>query len=565
MTADPLKQIVDLVEGADDAPTTHDACDELGPSDAEDSGADPTIVARCAALDHSDTDNGKRLREHFGRDLLVMAQSGVAGGDWLGWDDTHWDQSGGLARATMTAQKLGGRIALEAAHLDFTKDERAAIDDVERYDDADESKPAKAARAAAAEAQKALKGRRAARWRFAVTSKNKARYSNALDAAAPHLRRSPDEFNAAPMLVATKTHTLRFVREEDPGSAETPVYSARVEALKGHRREDLLTGVIPVAYDPEAKAPKWQAFLDRTMPDLAIRRTVQAYSGTGLLGILLQNLMFHHGFGANGKSVFLETLTRLLGESFAVGLPAESIVGSGERAAGGPSPDIERLFGKRMVRVLELPEGTPFKEDLVKRLTGGERFPVRTLYKGFYEFQCRATPHMSGNGFPRIDETDQGIWRRMLVVHWAVTIPKEERRDFEEMVADLLTEGPGILNWLIEGAIDFLSHGLVVAAPVEKATEAYKDDMDPIGRFVADCVEVCPGQNVGARAMYDAYVSWSKANALTPRFETKFGIEMKKRFTKDEKRTRSYLDCRLHDVPTRPDEPASGFPEGYGG
>jgi putative DNA primase/helicase len=578
-SVDPHKRIADMIEGAavsshsgvrqppDEGGGEPDPCDSLGPSDAGDSGADPKVVELCARFDHSDTDNGKRLREHFGRDLCVMAQSGVSGGAYLVWGGTHWDQPSGEAMAQIVAQQLGGRIAQEAEYLRHTPDELAAVKAAEGIDPEDGGKDAKALLSRANDARKALARRKAARRSFAVTSKNTARCDNMLKMAAPHLRRSPDDFNADAFLAATLTHTLRFIRgEEDPGSAEAPIYKSRVEVISGHRREDLLTGVIPYPYEPKAVPKKWLAFLARCMPDAVKLRTVQQYCGTALFGFNLQYLMFHHGFGANGKSVFLETLTRLLGESFAIGLPAESISGGGERAAGGPSPDIERLFGKRMVRVLELAEGKALQEDLVKRLTGGEAFPVRTLFKGFYEFKNRATPHMSGNGFPRIDGTDNGIWRRMLVVHWSVTIPKEERRDLEEMVADLLTEGPGILNWLIAGALDFLAHGLVVAPDIEKATESYREDMDPIGRFVADCVEVEPGQSVGARAMYMAYVNWSAANALRPRAETKFGLEMKKRFTRDEKRTRSYLDCRLHDVPAAPDSGGgTSWPEGYGG
>lgn len=78
--------------------------------------------------------------------------------------------------------------------------------------------------------------------------------------------------------------------------------------------------------------------------------------------------------------------------------------------------------------------------------------------------------------------------------------------------------------------------------------------MDPIGRFAADCLRADPEKSVAARSMYEAYVSWARANALTPRFETKFGLEMKKRFTRDNKRTRSYLGVELHDVPARADD-----------
>jgi len=582
MTIDPHRRIVEMVEGAavvsvagspgDSAgvwrapePTANDPCDDLGPSDASEAGADLKAVQRCAGFDHSDTDNGKRLREHFGRDLCVMAQSGVSGGAYLVWAGTHWDQPGGEAKVNIIVQQLGGRIALEAEYLAFTPQELEAVNTAAAFAPNDESKPAKVARDAAEGAKKALASRKAARWRFAVTSKNSGRCKAMVEMAAPHLRRAPDDFNADAYLVATLTHTLRFVREEDPGSAETPVYVGRVDAQPGHAREDYLTGVIPVAYDKKAVSKKWLAFLARCMPDPATLRTVQQYCGTGLFGFALQYVMFHHGFGANGKSVFLETITRLLGETFAVGMGAESVAGGGERAAGGPSPDIERLFGKRMVRVLELAEGKPVQEDLVKRLTGGEAFPVRTLFKGYYEFRNRATPHMSGNGFPKIDGTDNGIWRRMLVVHWSVTIPEEERRELEEMVRDLLTEGPGILNWIIDGAVDFLSHGLVVAPSIRDATAKYRDDMDPVGRFAAACVRVKPGASVGAAMMYQAYQNWCHAAAQSVVLQTRFGREMAKRFTKDRGKTYSYLDCELHDVPAAPDGGGASWTDGYGG
>ncbi len=540
-----------------DGPGPSDQCDELGPSDAETSGADPRIVAECAKLDHSDTDNGARLRAHFGRDLCVMAQGGAAGGDWLAWDGRFWDLDGGLAAASLLAQRVGGRIALEAAHLDLTPAEKEAVGRALGYADSDDSEPAKQARALAELARKVLKGRQAARWRFAVTSKNAGRMASMLSAAAPHLRRDADDFNADGMLVVTKTHTLRFVRERDLECPDPGVdrWAARLEALPGHRREDYATGLVPCAYAPDAPNGKWLRFLDRTMPDPDKRRTLQQYAGMSLLGVLPQKLMFHYGLGANGKSVFLAVLSEVLGKTYAVRLPSESIIGDQARGVGQASPDLVRMFGKRCVIIDELPEGKQLHEDLVKRLTGGDEIAVRNLFKGYFEFRNVATPHMSGNGFPKIAGTDNGIWRRMLVLHWSVTIPPEEQRDFGEFVADLMTEAPGILNWLIAGALDYLANGLVVAAPIAAATQAYREDMDPIGRFVADCVEAAPAERVGARVMFEAYRSWCAANAVTPSFETKFGREMSKRFERRKSGTQVYLDCRLHDVPARPDAP----------
>ena len=513
-------------------------------------------------FDHSDTDNAKRLLAHFGRDLAIVQQEGVAGGDWAAWADTHWDLAGGMARATVLAQRIGGRIALEAAHLDHTPDEKTAIKRAREYSESDDGEDARKARMNAKAARAALASRKGARWRFAVTSKNKARYCNMMDAAAPHLRRHADSFNADPHKVACLSHTLVFEPDIANGGWCCLDYNH-------HRREDYITALVPHPFEPRSVrnprdfAPKWLAFLERLLPDKDKRRTVQAFAGACLLGTPLQRIMFHYGAGANGKSVFLETLTQVLGESFAIGLPPESIAGSGERGAGAASPDIARMFGKRMARVLELPEGKKLQEDLIKRLTGGEKFPVRSLYKGYFEFVNRAKPHMSGNGFPYIEGTDHGIWRRMLVVHWDVTIPEPERREFEVVVGELVKEGSGILGWLIAGALDFLENGLFVAPAIVAATEEYRADMDPIGEFFGDCVKPLEGGAVQARVMHQAYLAWSAANAKKPSSEAKFGREIKKRLKRAERAGANYwLECILHNVPSAPE--GGGYPDDYG-
>ncbi|MBA5779513.1 DNA primase [Stappia sp. F7233] len=531
----------------------------------DDKEADPKAIEMCAGLDASDTDNGKRLIAHFGRDLCVMAMDGSTGGDWLSWTGTHWDMAEGAARSQEMAKRVGDLIMLEADYLAMTPDEAAAvkaateagapIDQISNphRDLASFPEPWKPG----AKAFKSLEGRKAKRRGFGVTSKNAGRVDNMLKMAASQLRRAVGDFNLDPHLVGTKTHTLKFRKVLDPECPDPDVdrYTYEMEATRGHRREDWLTAVVPVEWRGEDyPAPKWQAFLDRMMPDKDKLRTVQQMAGLGLLGVPIQKVMFHYGMGANGKSVFLETVARVIGPGLMVGLPRESIVGSGERGAGAASPDLVRLYGKRMVRVLEVPADVPLQEDLIKRLTGGEAFPVRTLFKGFFEFQSVATPHMSGNGFPTIDGTDNGIWRRMLVVHWDQTLPEEEQRDFEEMVGELVREdGPGILAWLARGALDYLRHGLFVADAIKAATDKYHGEMDPIGEFLSACVAPLSGARVQASTMYEAYKSWSDANAKRVRSNTKFGRVLGQRLAKETVSGRIfYENVTLRDVPERP-------------
>lgn len=574
--ADAIEKIVALVDGSADSPQPREGAVGEQTLEAPAASTEATLVpalTECALLDHSDTDNGKRLRAYFGGDILVMREVDVAGGAYLVWNDKVWDLANGAAAALKVAHQVGDLIMREAEYILPTPAEAAAIDAAaqarERRDglelvpEADRGEDQKAElraceeRIAAGEKARAAVGaRKRQRRKFGVSSKNAGRLRAMLDQAAPYLRCAPELFNANPYAFATDRHTLHFVQVVDQECPDPDVERKKwvLEARPGHSRADLMTAIVPVVFDDKAKAPTWEAFLERFMPMAAQaekRRTLQQYCGISLTGVLVQFVMYHYGLGANGKSVFLETLTRLLGPSFAVSLPPETLIGKSDRNAGQASPDIMRLFGKRMLRVPEVPADKPLQESLIKQITGGEDVTARTLFKGYIDFTNKAKPHMSGNGFPKIDGTDNGIWRRMLVMHWTETIALAEQRNLEDVVRELLAEAAGILNWLIEGALDFLNNGLVIASAVRQATQDYRDEMDTMGQFARDCIEVAKDETVTARELYDAYCAWCEANAKRPVFETKFGRVMKTRYERTDGRVRTYRDIRLHDVPPR--------------
>ena len=556
-------------DGFDGAPPWEEVGEDAEPSDTRAERVDPEVVAECARLDQSDTDNGQRLLKHFGSDMLVLETEGVASADYLVWTGDHWDGASGNDASIRTAQRVGARIALEADHMADSPAELTVMKRAEPLMAKDAKDLTPAERQAVDDAKAvpaALSGRRKSRRAFGVTTKNQGRIANMLRMAAPHITRKPDAFNFDPMLVAVGGSTLRFTRTvqtlreldaecPDPDverHIERKVTTAAVEIIAGHDRAHLITKLMPVAYDPAARCPLWDAFLDEFLPDPEVRRMVQVFSGLGMTGIGLQRVMFHYGSGANGKSVFMETLMRLMGP-LGVGLPAASLVGESKATGNQANPDIARLYGARIVRVAELPPNEPVKEELVKLLTGGERMPARNLFKGFFEFTPVFKAHLSGNGLPRIDGTDNGIWRRMVVVPWVKTIPEERRRDLHEVVAEFVAEGPGILNWLVEGVLTFIREGFVVPEAARTATQDYRDEMDPVGQFVNSCVKESQGNKVQASTMYTAYETWCLANGMTALKQTNFGRKIKTKLTRvDTGGLRFFTDCVLHSVPARP-------------
>jgi putative DNA primase/helicase len=557
---------------------TDQTVEPITPSQRE--KVDPKIVEYCAGLDHSDTDNGKRLLKHFGEDLVVVAQEKARQAMYAVWAGTHWDLASGGPRSLAIAQKLGDRIALERRFIKPTKDEQAAIEAAKVADEVDEGERDAIQRklvAAAERAKESVSKRVKRRMDHATSSKNIARMNAALACAAPHVIRSPDDFNADRMKFAVENATLRFVRQMETrpnpkfvNASETPnvpekievCTSADVKVTRGHLREDLITHVAPVKYDEKADCPRWMRFLGTMLPDAAVRRLVQVSSGLGLVGITVQHLFFHYGDGANGKSVYMETLCRLLGD-VAVTLPATSLIGE-SGSSGGASPDLARLLGRRLLRVKELPEGEDLKENLVKELTGGETITARDLFAGYMDFDPIFVVIMSGNGYPKITGNDDGIWRRMAVVHWPVKVPEAERREFEEMLAYFRPEYPGILNWLIEGVKIYLKEGLIIPDAVRSATQEYRDDMDRTSAFVARCVQKDDdAPPLQAKNLYSAYCKFTEDEGGKPMNVTAFGRAMGKKFKKDTSaRVFYYLGIRLRDVPEPHPNPVSDPPVG---
>lgn len=510
---------------------------------------DPAAVAYCAEFDHSDTDNGKRLVVHFGTDIVVVAQEKAKQPAFAVWTGTHWDVANGGPKSLALAQRLGDRIAAETKFIKPNSFEQKLIDDaaeaLAKKED-DRSAPEKKLVIGAEKAKEQIDKRVKRRLDHAVTSKNVAKMNAALTCAASHIIRSPNDFNADRMMVAVENATLSFRRKTErrrnprhKSPTETPdapefidhCVDSHLDVIPGHRRADMITHIVPVRYRPEATCPKWLIFLESKLPDPEVRRLVQVSSGLGLLGITVQYLFFHYGDGANGKSVYMETLCRLLGE-VAVTLPATSLIGEGG-SSGSASPDLARLHGRRLLRVKELPEGEDLRENLVKELTGGEMITARDLFSGYTDFLPIFIAIMSGNGYPRISGTDDGIWRRMAVVHWPNKIAEEDRREFEEIVSSFKPEYSGILNWLIEGVHIFLREGLKIPKAVKDATQEYRDDMDRTAGFVARCiVKDDKADHVEGKDLYALYCDDTIDQGGKPMNNTMFGRIMAKKFRK---------------------------------
>jgi putative DNA primase/helicase len=298
----------------------------------------------------------------------------------------------------------------------------------------------------------------------------------------------------------------------------------RTGKLRPHNRGDLLTKVCPVKYDPAATCPNWLAMLDVILgPQLAgyIQRAV-GYSLTG--SVQEQCLFLLYGLGSNGKSTFLDGIMRTFGKDFSM-QAADGLL----MAKGGETHPTERadLFGMRFVSSVEVEEGRRLNESLAKQLTGGDMIRARRMREDFWEFPPTHKLWMAANHKPVIRGTDHGIWRRVKLVPFIVTIADDEQD--KDLPRKLLSERDGILAWAVRGCLEWQSEGLGEPVEITEATAEYRSEMDVVGAFIADCCATSGYHSTRSALIYESYQNWCKANGEFAVNQRRFGLAMTER------------------------------------
>lgn len=280
--------------------------------------------------------------------------------------------------------------------------------------------------------------------------------------------------------------------------------------LDPHRPDDLISKIANVVYDPKAECPTYDGFLATVQPDESIRRFLHQWGGLSLTGdIGEQKLVFHHGGGRNGKSTLNDLWGTLAGD-YGATIAIETFLDQGRGRKGGEAtPDLARLPGVRFLRTSEPEKGAKLAEALIKLVTGGEPIDARHLNKGFFTFLPSFKLSVQGNHKPKITGHDDGIWRRMMLVPWAVQIPKDQ---VDTKLPDKLRgELSGVFNRLLAGLLDWKMEGLIAPDAVIEATAKYREQSDQLGRFISECCVVEDGATAPSAPLLALFNAWCKA------------------------------------------------------
>jgi putative DNA primase/helicase len=231
--------------------------------------------------------------------------------------------------------------------------------------------------------------------------------------------------------------------------------------------------------------------------------------------------------GNNGKSTFLDTIADLLG-GYAVNAQPDTIMTKkfGDNSA---LSDIARLKSARFVTCEEPTEGVRLNEGLLKQLTGGGKVTCRFLYSEEFEYTPEFKIWVATNHKPIIRGTDMGIWRRIKLIPFEVTIPKEKVDKL--LKYKLREEFPQILAWAVEGCIAWQKQGLAEPDIVLDAVKEYKVEMDLLASFIDECIEIDydSDEKIPASYLFRVYSKWAKANNEYEMSSKKFFREIGKK------------------------------------
>jgi putative DNA primase/helicase len=261
-------------------------------------------------------------------------------------------------------------------------------------------------------------------------------------------------------------------------------------------------------FDSAAECPTWSRFLSEIMGgDENLIGYLQRLTGYCLTADATEQALFiFHGSGSNGKNVFLDTLTSLLGDYAGTAPPSLLML---KRNPEHPT-ELADLMGRRLVVASETDEGGRLNVNLVKQLTGNARLKGRFMRQDFFEFDRTFKLVLMTNHLPVIRETTHAAWRRLRLVPFGVTIP-DEKQD-RHLIDKLRADWPGILAWAVRGCLIWQEAGLRTPEAVLNVTKTYREESNPLADFLTERCIIMPSATVSRADIFDTYQKWAERN-----------------------------------------------------
>ena len=408
--------------------------------------------ASTALRELTDLGNAERFTAMHGEDVRYI--NGWK--KWVVWSGTHWkiDEGGEIM---VLAKRTAKAIHREAEHADSQKEQQAI-----------------------------------ASWARTSQSRNKLEAMIKLAESEKPIPISHDDLDQDAWIFNCENGTLDL----------------RTGELRGHQRDDFQTKIAPVEYptEPGVDAVEWEEFLDQIFGgNTELIRFVQRLLGYSLVGEVSEHILpIFVGGGSNGKSVLLDVVHGTVGQDYSIVASPDLLLSMKGRNHPTEKAD---LFRRRFVSAVESDEGRRLAEGTTKALTGGDRIRARRMGEDFWEFVPSHTIVMATNHMPDVRGTDHGIWRRLKIVPFNVTIPPKQQD--KHLAQKLLKDRGAILRWMVKGCLDWQRDGLGEPEAVVSATGEYRNDQDALSGFLEECCLVGEDHQGKSSTLYSCYQDYA--------------------------------------------------------
>ncbi len=321
----------------------------------------------------------------------------------------------------------------------------------------------------------------------------KVRFSGAVETGAramPQVATTQTDWDANPMLLGT------------PGG----VVDLATGILRPGTHADMISRTTSVTPSLMPECPTWLAFLDFAMHgDEQLVRFIQRYFGYALTGVVIEEVfLFMFGPGGAGKGTMVETVASLLGD-YASTVPMEVFTGQ----SWSPTEYYRaNMAGQRLVVANEPERGARWAEAFIKETTGGDMLSGRHPMGRPFRFKPSHKMAMQGNHMPTLKGKSTGMERRLRIL----PVTRKPVTPDPHLKAKLMTEGPGILRWLIEGCLAWQKIGLNPPDAVLAAGSKYFEAQDVFTRWIEDRCILDRYAEQTPSDLRKSFNAWAKAN-----------------------------------------------------
>lgn len=323
----------------------------------------------------------------------------------------------------------------------------------------------------------------------------------------------------------------QFDVNPDALCVDNGVLNLRTGELRPHSRDDLITTLTRIKYDPEARCPRWEQFMREIFADdRDLIEFVQRAVGYSMTGHTREHAFFIlFGGGRNGKGRFVTQLRALLGDASRT-TRFQTFTAQRDLDSGN-TPALASLAGARLVTAGEPDQGVKLSESTIKMLTGEDEIQVCRKHEHPFNYIPTYKIWLHCNHKPVIRGTDEGIWSRPRLIPFNMffgtveearkkDIPEHMRRDPDKRLdAKLNAERAGILAWAVRGAMKWYIDGLGMSKTVETATDDYRIESDQLGPFIEECIRRETGRFATNEQIFAAYEAWCRRNLVDYQME----------------------------------------------